>query len=183
MKRLVVASLNPVKARAVETGFRRLFPEEECVIESVSVPSGVRDQPWGESETRLGARNRAEAASGEVPAADYWIGLEGGVEEGPEGTLFAFAWVVVRGASGWGQSRTANFQLPPEVVELVRSGLELGEADDRVFGARGSKRKGGAIGLLTEGRIDRAGLYETAVSLAFVPFLNPGLYPGVKTSH
>jgi non-canonical (house-cleaning) NTP pyrophosphatase len=54
--------------------------------------------------------------------------------------------------------------------------VELGEADDRVFGCNNSKQQNGAIGLLTGDAVDRAGLYVPAVIFALIPFKNPELY-------
>lgn len=50
--------------------------------------------------------------------------------------LECFAWVVVRSpCGGTSHARSASFPLPPAVSELMlREGLELGDADDRVFG-------------------------------------------------
>ena len=175
--KVVVASGNPVKVRSAEAGFRRLFPTESIQVHSVAVPSGVRDQPMGDEETRRGAENRARAAEKGRPEADFWVGLEGGVEVSRDQKLFAFAWVAVRGRGVEGVSRTASFQLPEAVAALVRQGMELGKADDQVFGRENSKHQGGAVGILTEERIDRAALYEPAVSLALIPFLNPDLFP------
>ncbi|MDD5645622.1 MAG: DUF84 family protein, partial [Candidatus Bipolaricaulis sp.] len=67
--------------------------------------------------------------------------------------------------------------LPDAVAQLVRQGMELGAADDRVFGRMGSKLDQGAVGLLTGGIIDRTALYEHAVILALIPFRNDALYP------
>lgn len=174
--RIVVASGNPVKHEATRRGFHIAFPAVEFEVIGCSVPSGVSDQPMDDRETLRGALQRAEAASRQVDA-EYWVGLEGGVETLGD-HLFAFAWAAVRGSGGRvGRARTASFQLPPEVAELVRSGVELGDADDRVFRRHGSKRQGGAVGLLTEGRLSRADLYVPAVVLAAVPFLQPSLFP------
>ena len=76
MKKIVLASKNPVKRRAVENGFCRIFPDDEFSIQTVSVPSGVSDQPLTDAETLVGACNRAEIAMAEVPQADYWAGVE-----------------------------------------------------------------------------------------------------------
>ncbi|MDX1625361.1 MAG: inosine/xanthosine triphosphatase [Wenzhouxiangellaceae bacterium] len=177
MKRLVVASANPVKCRAVERGFERLFQGEACTVRGHAVGSGVSEQPFGNAETLAGALERAERVRRAAPAADLWFGIEGGVEE-TEAGLFAFAWVVALSRDAVGRGRTAAFQLPPRVVELVRGGMELGDADDRVFGRRESKRHNGAIGLLSGDVVDRAGLYSEGVIMALLPFRNPGLYPG-----
>jgi non-canonical (house-cleaning) NTP pyrophosphatase len=75
-----------------------------------------------------------------------------------------------------GKARTGVFFLPKAVAQLVQRGVELGEADDRVFGRINSKQGNGAIGLLTDDVIDRVQYYEHAVILALVPFKNSQLY-------
>jgi inosine/xanthosine triphosphatase len=175
--RLVVSSTNPVKLRAVETGVRDAFPDVDVAIDSVAVDSGVSDQPSTDAETLNGAENRARAARDARPDADYWFGVEGGVEDSSRGML-TFAWIVVVDREGRvGRARCAAFIIPEVVAEKVRKGVELGHADDEVFGRTDSKRQDGAIGLLTAGALDRAGLYAPAVTAAMIPFLNPELYP------
>lgn len=190
--RVVVGSRNPVKVEAARLGVQRAFPGAEVAIQDVAVPSGVPDQPMDDEETRRGARGRAGAAVRAVPDADLWVGMEGGLDELRSATnhdpcrdrLFAYAWVAVRrrGRDGpdvprLGESRTATFELPPQVVELVRGGMELGDADDHVFGRNDSKSEEGAVGLLTRGLVTRAELYAPAVLLALVPFLRRDLFP------
>ena len=174
MKSIVVASTNPVKIQAALDGFRALFPDETFTAQGVSVPSGVSDQPMSDEETLMGAMNRARAAREKIPDADYWAGIEGGCEE-KHGELWAYAWVVVLGDDRVGKSRTGAFTLPHEIATLVRQGVELGEADDRVFGRSNSKQTNGAVGILTADVIDRTGYYIHAVVLALVPFKNPSL--------
>jgi len=179
MKKIVLASKNPVKRRAVENGFCRIFPDDEFSIQTVSVPSGVSDQPLTDAETLVGACNRAESAMAEVPQADYWAGVEGGISI-QESDMEAYAWIVIRSRNQIGKARTGAFYLPPEVAELVRQGHELGLADDMVFGRSNSKQDNGAVGLLTHNVIDRAMFYEQAVILALIPFINPQLYPELE---
>jgi inosine/xanthosine triphosphatase len=128
-----------------------------------------------EEETLLGAQNRAAGARSLVPEADFWVGIEGGVQD-HQGEMAAFAWVVVTAREAAGKSRTGTFFLPPRVAELIRGGKELGEADDLVFGRTNSKQENGAIGLLTGDVIDRVQLYQQAIILALVPFRNRSLY-------
>ncbi|MDJ0753252.1 MAG: inosine/xanthosine triphosphatase [Ardenticatenaceae bacterium] len=171
-QKIIVASHNPVKINAVQSGFSAFFGEKGWQISPLSVPSGVRDQPFSNEETRQGAHNRVSNARRQSPTADFWVGIEGGVEDDGQAML-AMAWVVITGANGRvGQARTGTFVLPQQVAELVRGGKELGEADDIVFGGRNSKQKQGAVGLLTAGLIDRTGLYAHAVMLALIPFKN-----------
>lgn len=172
---ITVASLNPVKIECARRGFERMFPGAAFEITGVNVPSGVSVQPIGSEETLQGALNRARNARELQPEADYWVGVEGGVENvGRE--MAVFAWVVVLSKTQCGKGRTGTFFLPQAVAELVRQGMELGEADDRVFGRVNSKQANGAIGLLTDDAIDRTSYYEPAVIMALIPFKHPQLY-------
>ena len=175
MPRLVIASTNPVKVAAAANGFRRLFPHESIETRAVNVPSGVSIQPRSDRETLNGALNRADNARHAEPDADYWIGIEGGIQDDGD-EMLAFAWIVVRSRDQIGKARTGTFCLPPAVADLVRQGTELGEADDMVFGQTNSKQNDGAVGLLTDNVIDRTQLYEHAMILALIPFKNEALY-------
>lgn len=168
MKTLVVASQNPVKAKAALAGFKRMFPETQVQLRTLSVESGVGHQPMTEVETLRGAENRAHAALERVPEADFWVGIEGGIEDLADGML-AYAWIVVLSAGPTGKGRTGGFVLPEAVARLVRDGKELGDANDLVFGRQNSKQQEGAIGLLTGNVMDRTELYEHAVVLALAP--------------
>jgi inosine/xanthosine triphosphatase len=177
---IIVASLNPVKIAATVEGFSAMFPGSAFTSRGVSVPSGVPDQPLGDAETLQGALNRAQRAREIEPDADFWVGLEGGVleeeglEDGPK-LVQSFAWVVVLGGTRTGKARTAAYYLPEETAKLVRDGMELGPAEDIVWGKSNTKQKNGSVGLLTGDVIDRKGYYVQAVVLALIPFKNPAL--------
>jgi inosine/xanthosine triphosphatase len=172
--KIIAASKNPVKINAALGGFQAMFPGESFTAEGVSVPSGVAVQPMTDAETLIGAANRVEAAHALMPDADYWIGIEGGCA--PDGdALTAFAWVVVTDGTRTGKARSAAFYLPEETARLVRAGIELGHADEQVFGQVNSKQRSGSVGLLTDDVVDRTLLYMQAVILALIPFKNPGL--------
>lgn len=167
--KIVVASTNPAKLEAVGSAFEACF-KTPLELVSVSVPSGVAEQPMTDAETLQGARNRAANALAKIPDAHYAVGLEGGVEDTRDGML-SFAWVVVKTRVLESRGRTATLQLPERVAALVRQGVELGEANDRVFGVQNSKHNLGAVGLLTNGLIDRKKLYADAVIMALIPFM------------
>lgn len=175
MIKIVVASRNPVKMDAVKEALF-VFLNEDIELLGVSVESGVPDQPMSNAETLLGATNRVENARIQFPGYDFYVDIEGGVEESASG-LMAFAWIVISNGKKTGKARTAIFFLPPQVAELVHQGMELGDADDIVFAKSNSKQQNGAIGLLTNDVISRKSLYLPAVQMAFIPFLNPELYP------
>ncbi len=173
--KIIVASKNPVKMNAALSGFCQMFPGENFEIEGVSVPSGVSDQPMSDDETLRGALTRVENASASA-LGDYWVGMEGGVEH-VNGEMHSFAWIVVKSAGGKiGKGKTGTFILPPKVSELIQQGMELGDADDAVFGMKNSKQQNGAIGILTGDLVGRAEHYDRAVVLALIPFKNEHLY-------
>ena len=175
MIKIVVASRNPVKMDAVKEGLS-VFLNTDIELHGVLVQSGVPDQPMGNAETLQGAEIRVVNAQLQYPGYDFYVGVEGGVEETVSG-LMAFAWIVISNDTITGKARTASFFLPPEVARLVDQGMELGDADDIVFAKSNSKQQNGAIGLLTKDVISRKTLYLPAVQMAFIPFLNPELYP------
>lgn len=173
--KVIVASKNPVKIECAQQGFQKVFNNNQILVEGVSVPSGVADQPMSDKETLDGAKNRAENAKNDYPDADYWIGIEGGIDELYD-SMEAFAWVYIISNERVGKARTASFDLPPKIRELIHEGIELGVADDMVFKRSNSKQKNGAVGILTHDLINRAEYYEPAVILALIPFVNPELY-------
>ena len=174
--KVIVASRNPVKIGAASDAFASVFPAASIDISGLEVESGVDDQPDSDAETRGGARARVLQAIEAAPDADFWVGFEGGVEV-IDGQLMAFAWIAVRGRRGdISEARSATLPLPPAVKDLIEAGLELGEANDRVFSTVNSKQGGGAYGLLTEGRYTRESIYAQTLIIALTPFVNR-LYP------
>ena len=93
MKKVIVASTNPVKIESTQIGFAKMFPDESFDVQGVSAPSEISAQPMSSDETLLGATNRVRNVSDLVSAVDYWVGIEGGIEDAHE-ELEVFAWVV-----------------------------------------------------------------------------------------
>lgn len=169
-----VGSTNPVKLQCVTAAIAQFWPD--ALAHGVSTDSCVSHQPTSNDEMFRGARNRAQQALRQVTEADFGVGIEGGVLDTAEG-MWAYAWVVIVNRSGQiGTGQTGRFLLPRGVAQLVRSGLELGEADDRFFGRENSKQKEGAIGLLSNGKLDRVQLYQQGVTFALLRFVNPEFY-------
>lgn len=173
--KIAVGSTNPVKVKAAEAVFKRVFDAELEVV-SVGVESGVPAQPWGEEETVKGARNRAERALQANEGAEYGVGFEGGVLE-IGGIVYECAWAAVERRDG----KTClggglYFELPPKMVEGIKSGKELGDVLDEQLGRTNVKQKEGAIGVLTKGYLTRQGAYEQILVQALVKFLHESWY-------
>ena len=129
--------------------------------------------PMSDAETLLGATNRARAA---LADADFGIGMEGGVHEEPFGMVL-MGWVVVMDKNGrLGISGTNRITLPEVIANRVRAGELLGSVIDELLDTEKTNQKGGAFGALTDGLVTRGDVFETAVCLAFAPFITPELY-------
>jgi inosine/xanthosine triphosphatase len=173
VRTVAVGSANPVKFAAVTEVLEGVFPG--ATVEARGVPSGVADQPFGDEETIRGARARARAVR-ELLDADLGIGLEGGVVDSPAG-MRTCAWCVVVHRDGReGVGGSLAMPLPGAVAAMIRAGTELGHAMDALVAARGTKHGRGAVGILTDGRIDRQGAYEVLVTYALAPFITRELY-------
>lgn len=165
MKKVIVASENPVKVSVAKRAFASVYPDDEFECISIKSESGVPDQPMND-ETEQGALNRLEFVNKVHPNADYWISQEGGVYEDGE-QLYSRAWIAVTNKSGYvAKSSTALFYLPKKITEYLKDGLELGDANDRFFSTVNSKHGVGAIGKLTDGLIDREQYYLQAAVIA-----------------
>jgi inosine/xanthosine triphosphatase len=174
---VVVGSTNPVKIAAVAAVLER--SGSRARVRGLAVPSGVRDQPEGDAETIRGATQRARAAL-EQSDADFAIGIEGGVVD-EAGAMRTCAWAAVVARDGRvGVGGSLAMTLPDRVATLVRGGMELGHAMDRVSGGRDTKHGAGAVGILTAGLVDRQRAYEALVTYALAQFLAPAYFDGER---
>jgi inosine/xanthosine triphosphatase len=164
---IAVASANPAKINAVSQCFETNFPEQAITVTGIAVPSGVAEQPLSSAETLLGAENRLLALKQQV-SADYYVAIEAGLDND-----LTFAWMLIEHQGKQGKARSASLMLPPAALQLLADGQQLGDAMDQLFGTSNIKQAGGAIGLLTHNRLSRSSVYQQALTLALIPFLNP----------
>jgi non-canonical (house-cleaning) NTP pyrophosphatase len=186
----VVGSTNPVKVGCVAEAASLFWPG--AVTIGVETDSGVSAQPRSDQEMLTGALNRAAQALEKYAAtnadssfgtsfgtsfgASFGVGIEGGVIDTADG-MWAYAWVVVQGSDGRiGKGQTGRFLLPDPIAQLIRGGMELGEADDIFFGRENSKQREGAVGILSNGHITRHQLYQPAVTFALFRFIHQEFY-------
>lgn len=179
LKKVVVASLNPVKINAARQAFERVFPLDHFEVRGRQVPSFVAAQPMSDEETLEGAINRAENAKLAETDADFWVGIEGGIEVVGE-DMEAFGWMVVVSNNQYGQARSCTFPVPPYVARQVQEGKELGHVNDQFFQMHNSKQGGGAVGSLTDNVVTRTDLYTQPLILALIPFSQPHLFYDVE---
>ncbi len=177
---VTVGSTNPVKLAAVRAVLARLAPD--AAVDGLAVASGVPDQPLGDVQTIEGATTRARSAR-DAHDADLGVGIEGGVVETAVG-MRTCAWAVVAtrdGAAHVGGS--LSMPLPSTVATLIRNGVELGHAIDCLIGTENIKHGPGAVGILTEGLVNRQQAYETILAYALAPVLGAELYGGTRAEY
>jgi len=168
--RVNVGSTNPVKVSAVRDVLQRFFPR--MTVNAVNVQRAVGEQPWGK-EAELGAEARAREC---LADGDLGVGIEAGVVEREDG-LYDVQHCAIVDAMGWtSRGHGMGFRYPPALAGMVRQGMAVGDACAQLFeeGDQGSGK--GAIGILTNGVLDRKGLTEQAVLAAMVPRVKKELY-------
>ncbi len=170
--RVHVGSDNPVKTRAVRHVMADLF--ERVRVTAVPVATGVPEQPV-DHQAPVGAMNRARAALGD---GDFGVGIEAGLlwDAAVGDYLDVQYCAVVDRAGRVTLGHGPGFEYPPAVLERVKAGKTVGEAMAEITGVREIGAKYGAIGYLTERRMDRDALTEAAVLMAMVPRIRRGLY-------
>ena len=171
--KIAIGSLNPTKVDAARRAGRRVWPHAEFVC--VAVPSGVPEQPMNDEQTIEGARNRAQAAL-LATDAHIGVGVEGGVHDSPLG-MFATGWAVVVDRNGMlSIGGGGRLPLPESIAAQIRAGGELGPVMDEFAGGSNLKHSLGAVGILTNGLINRSEALEVAVTYALTKFIRPDYY-------
>ncbi len=144
-------------------------------VKGVSVSSGVSEQPF-DMETYEGAKNRAEALFNLSENADFYVGIEGGIQRIGD-VLFGFGAVaILNNQKKIAYGTSPQYEIPKKIFNMLQSGKELGEVIDILSGEEDSKHKGGAVGFFTKGIFNRKDLYVTGVLVALIPFLNIGIF-------
>ena len=163
--RVHVGTDNPVKVRAVRRVFADLF--QRVRVLAVPVPTGVPEQPI-DHQAPVGAMNRARSA---LQDADFGVGIEAGLtwDASAGGYLDVQYCAVIDRAGRMTLGHGPGFQYPRVVVVRVRAGRTVSVAMAVLTGIREIGSKQGAIGYLTERRMDRDTLTEAAVLMAKEP--------------
>ncbi|MCC7573377.1 MAG: inosine/xanthosine triphosphatase [Candidatus Methanofastidiosum sp.] len=175
--KILVGSKNPVKIEATREAFSSYFKDIE--VEGVEVKSSVSEQPLDE-ETFDGAEHRAKVLKKLNEKANigasFFVGIEGGAIN-IYSAWFGIGAICImdeKGNQGFGTS--PMFELWPEAIDKILEGTELGDVMGEITGDNQVKRKGGAVGFLTNGVVQRKDLYVSGLKLALIPFLKEDLY-------
>ena len=170
---VAVGTTNRVKINAARKALE--ISKIEAEIVPISVDSGVKPQPMSNDEGITGAINRAKNSMSKANA-DMGIGMEGTVDENPNG-MFLTGWVAVVDSTGnVGIGSSGSIMLPEKIASRLREGEELGNVIDEMENDQGIKAKQGTIGVLTNGTVKREDEFVTATLLALARFLSREYY-------
>lgn len=156
--KVIIGSHNQSKVKAVKRAFKNY------VVEEIDSPSDVSSQPTTDSETMTGAMNRAKYCHESYPD-DFSIGLEGGVMLINE-ELYLCNWgVLISPNTEVIKASGARIKLPNEFIDDLFAGVELSRLIDNYSNKYNTRESKGAIGIFTEGVIDRSEMFEHVVLL------------------
>lgn len=185
---IAVGSIRRPKLHAVKEAAAAIAPllGEGIVLEitGYQVESGVSHTPSSCEELMQGARQRVETLhenlrEKKVPA-DYFIGLEGGLDVATENgvrRVFLESWAYVSDGRIGHFGCSGSIELPEALAEQVLSrGTELSVAIDQFAGAVGIRDGQGAWGVLSGNLISRQESFRLAVLAAFAPYYNAKMY-------
>ncbi|KHE71052.1 NTPase [Halobacillus sp. BBL2006] len=158
MVKIYVGSQNPAKIDSV----KQVFSEDEVV--GMDVESKVAAQPFSDEETLEGAINRARECAA-MNKGNFGIGLEGGVME-IEDDLYLCNWgALVDNKENVFTASGARIPLPDEIKKELEKGRELGDVMDDYANKNDVRKNEGAIGIFTNGAIEREEMFRHVVKL------------------
>jgi inosine/xanthosine triphosphatase len=160
--KIIIGTKNKAKVAAVETVMTNYF--QNVSFELMDVASDVSEMPFSNEETRQGAINRAKHA---ISQSDGFaaFGLEGGVQQIGD-VLYCVNWGAMALQDGTIITATgAGFELPEEIAQQLREGKELGPVMDTFTAKQNIRHHEGAIGIFTNGLIDRQKMFEHIVTI------------------
>lgn len=172
---VVVGSTSKVKIEATRCAFENFFDDVE--VKGVDVPSGVKPFPLSDEEALKGALNRAMQSPEVEPEADYYVGIEGGLNQIGEWIVVKQLAVVVKeGRVGLGVS--PGYVCPDELYRLIVNASDAvgRRAIDEYFNEAEILSGQGPIGVLTGGRMSRTHASTEAVVCALTRFVSPQYY-------
>ncbi len=164
--KVFIGSENPLKKKSVREALSEYF-DMELVGGKVE---GVKKQPFNEEIIR-GAKKRAQVPEG----FDYGIGVESGIVQTEEQS-FSVEYVAINDRLDFTTTgHGPGFPIPMRWEEELRKGLTLGEKMKVIF-EDPAVEEIGAVGLLTDGRVERKDCIKSACFMAMIPRLKNEVY-------
>lgn len=165
--RVVISTRNQLKIRVASEALKEIFHEFEIMVNS---SYETVDQPFGDDTVKM-AMIRARSARD----FHYSIAVESGLFHDRNTSTYydvhVCALLDLYGNMTVGYS--SGFQVPPELVGWVKTGMDESQAFFRMHGEADIGSKGGVVRYLSDGRLDRESLIREAIRNAFIPRYRP----------
>lgn len=170
--RVHVGTRNPLKVEAVRAAFAEIYPDALLNVIAVSVETGLPPQPFGK-QVAQGAMARARKA---LQGADFGVGIEAGLVRfpGDKRSFNVQFCAIVDPLERMTVGHGPGFQLPQEIETKLLEGSTLNREMSCIAGIPEIKSKMGAVGILSNGLIDRLAITREAVLMALIPRLDRG---------
>eukprot|EP01122_Echinamoeba_exundans_P005452 TRINITY_DN15607_c0_g1_i1.p1 TRINITY_DN15607_c0_g1~~TRINITY_DN15607_c0_g1_i1.p1 ORF type:complete len:194 (-),score=35.41 TRINITY_DN15607_c0_g1_i1:23-574(-) len=173
---VAIGTENKAKVSALKLSLQRVFPGRNFEVRTASVASGVSNQPMSDEESILGATNRAKAALAQHADATFGVGMEGGLHKISD-RWYECGWIAVVDRAGKvGLGSSARFECSKKIVDEILKGKELADVIDELTGLQDVRSSQGAMGIVTNGVLQRDECYTHGVIFAFAPFVSDKKY-------
>ncbi|KJE48898.1 MULTISPECIES: pantetheine-phosphate adenylyltransferase [Acidiplasma] len=170
--KISISTNNSLKTMALRD-FLNKFMKNFDVIENHEYETDT-DQPYGDDTPRL-ARLRAMKG---LRDNDYSIGIESGLFYNKINNVyydFHYCAVIDR-YSRITTGVSSGFELPEDIVDVVRSGLSVSDAIKEIYNIPDIGKREGIIGLISNYNIKRYDLIMESIRNAFIVRFRPDLY-------
>ncbi len=178
MVNIVIATKNQCKIEGAKKAFENYF--NDFTITGIPVESNVSEQPVNE-ETYMGAKNRIENlkkyCKGNNIKADLYISIESGLDNRLLGKWIITSIALIEDDFGFKSYGTSSsYPVPDRLVEEIIS-KDLSHVFNELFEKDEERHnKGGAIQVLTQGKVSRLDLTEQAFLMALTRYINRGVW-------
>ncbi len=178
---IIVGSTNHLKVTAVQEICGQYPLLENAHVIAIESPSLVAEQPLSLEETIKGAQNRAQNAFNSQ-SCNLGFGIESGlfpVVQAKTGYMTVCACAIYDGTKFY-IGLSSAFESPVQITRLmVVDGLTMAQAFNKtgvVSNPKLGSTGGGAVGLLTKGRVDRIAYSKQAIIMAMIELENAELF-------
>jgi pantetheine-phosphate adenylyltransferase len=164
-----IATGNELKTESLKNALKGIMKNFQVDVESDYTLS--TDQPIGSDTVSLAAQ-RARVSLGN---RDYGVGIESGIfVERISSMSFDFhVCAVIDRYSRITFGFSSGFQVPDNIVELVKEGYSESLAFQKLHGVEYIGKREGIIGILSRDQVNRSDLIIESVRNAFLPRISP----------
>ena len=174
--KIVLGSQNVPKRGAVVRSFSQAFPGKQCDVTCVSTDSGVAPHPITATEALQGAINRAHDAKRQLPDAEYYVGIEGGLLRVGD-RAWEIGWVAICNQAGnIATGLSAGIEIKGRILEAIIDGQELTDVLRDLYGMSEVGNSNGFYGLATGDCVTRHQAYEQGIHFALSQYTHPEFF-------